>query len=55
MFTEKTVFVVGAGASTDFNLPVGKELKSEIAVRPANCLRIIGISLLDEPSGGALP
>jgi hypothetical protein len=31
MLVPKTVFVVGAGASFEFNLPVGNELKEEIA------------------------
>lgn len=30
MFTRKTVFVVGAGASTDFKLPMGSDLKLDI-------------------------
>lgn len=33
MFREKTVFVVGAGASKEFGLPVGDGLKAEIAKR----------------------
>jgi hypothetical protein len=32
MMSSKTVFVVGAGASTDFGFPVGNQLKGEIAV-----------------------
>lgn len=29
--TQKTIFVVGAGASKEVNLPIGSELKKEIA------------------------
>jgi hypothetical protein len=38
MMSSKTVFVVGAGASTDFGFPVGNGLKGDIAVviRPHN-------------------
>lgn len=31
MFNKKTVFIIGAGASAEFNLPVGETLKSQIA------------------------
>lgn len=41
MFKEKTVFVLGAGASAEFNMPVGSKLKKTIATKlnfgkPAN-------------------
>jgi hypothetical protein len=29
MFAQRTVFVLGAGASNEFNLPLGGELKSK--------------------------
>jgi hypothetical protein len=32
MLKEKTLFVVGAGASKEFNLPLGFDLKHQIAV-----------------------
>jgi len=31
MFTKNTVFVVGAGAGVDYNMPLGKELKESIS------------------------
>ena len=33
MFQNKTVFIVGAGASHEVGLPVGDDLKAEIAIK----------------------
>jgi hypothetical protein len=36
MFAKKTVFVVGAGASKDYGLPIGNEFKQQIAAAVVN-------------------
>jgi hypothetical protein len=60
MFRRKTVFVVGAGASTDFGLPVGTGLSERIAASstvdidhwgsPANALSFVILDLLKRKS-----